>query len=73
MSYVTNLFIILYLSVKFDDIHLSGFKVFAETGFHLKPLTVTLILGVATYNLHAYLLINLYVSVKFHQVYFSSF
>ena len=32
---LANLLIIFYLTVKFDDIHLSSFKVIAETRFDL--------------------------------------
>ena len=33
--HVKTLLIILYLSVKFDDIHLRGFKIIVETCFDL--------------------------------------
>ena len=63
-----------YLSVKFDDIHLGGFTVIAKTGIDILPSIVTLTLGVATYILHAtHLLIMLYLSPMFHQICFSSF
>ena len=60
-----------YQSMKFGDIHLSCFKVIAETIFDLQPLTVTL--GVAKKNLCvSYLLFIVYLYVKFHQICFSS-
>ena len=45
--YVTNFLIMLYLSMKFDDIHLNGFKEISETCFDLLSLKVTLTSGVA--------------------------
>ena len=45
--YVTNFLIMLYLSMKFDDFHLNGFKEISETCFDLSSLKVTLTSGVA--------------------------
>ena len=56
-----------YLSEKFDDIHLSGFKVIAETGLDFKTLTVAFRLECGNPNLYAtHLLIMLYLSMTSH-------